>query len=295
MASEQLRNVVDLMRQNPLPHDAPLEDLRQWLEMFSTITPPADGVRCEPVDAGGIPAEWVTAAGARDDAALLYLHGGGYALGSIATHRRLAGEVSRQTGTRVLLIDYRLAPEHPYPAAVDDAVAAYRWLLDQGFDADRLAIAGDSAGGGLTVATLLALRDRGVTLPACAVPISPWCDMEPSGESFRTCADLDFLVSEPGLKRMADWYLAGQDSRTPYASPLHADLSGLPPLLVQVGDAEVLRDDSTRLVERAKAVGVDATCEVEPDAPHVYHALPGVPEAEEALDRLGRFVRGHLA
>ena len=297
MASEQLTNVMALLRGNRLPDDAPLADLRQWLETFATATPPAADVTCVPVEggAGGVPAEWVTAEDARDDAAVLYLHGGGYALGSIATHRRLAGEVSRATGTKVLLIDYRLAPEHPYPAAVDDAAAAYRWLLDQGHAPKRLAISGDSAGGGLTVATLLALRDQGIPLPACAVPISPWVDMEASAESYTTCADIDPMVSQTGIKRFADWYLAGGDLRTPYASPLHGDLSGLPPMLVQVGEAEVLRDDSTRLVERARAAGVDATCEVAPDCPHVFHALPGVPEAEEALARLGQFVRDHLA
>jgi epsilon-lactone hydrolase len=302
MASEPLTNVMTLLRANRLPDDAPLADLRQWLETFATVTPPADDVACAPVEggageegAGGVPAEWVIAAGARDNAVVLYLHGGGYALGSIATHRRLAGEVSRATGAKALLIDYRLAPEHPYPAAVDDAVAAYRWLLDQGHAPAKLAVSGDSAGGGLAVAMLLALRDQGIPLPACAVPISPWVDMEASAESYTTCADIDPMVSQGGIKRFADWYLAGQDlAGAPYASPLHGDLSGLPPLLVQVGEAEVLRDDSTQLVDKARAAGVDATCEVSPDCPHVFHALPGVPEAEEALARLGAFVRTHL-
>jgi acetyl esterase/lipase len=295
MASEQLRTVVALLQANPLPDDAPLEELRQWLETLATVTPPADDVWFEPVDAGGVPAEWAVAPVARADAAILYLHGGGYALGSIATHRRLAGEISRAAGARVLLIDYRLAPEHPHPAAVDDSTAAYRWLLEQGFDPARISIAGDSAGGGLTMATLLALRDAGAPLPACAVPISPWVEMEAGAESYTTRAALDPMLSAEGIKRMADWYLAGQDMRAPLASPLHGDLTGLPPLLVQVGDAEVLLDDSTRLVEKARAAGVDATCEVGPDCIHVWHALPGVPEAEEAIGRLGSFIRGHLA
>jgi acetyl esterase/lipase len=295
MASEQLQNVMALLRANPLPADAELGDLRQWLEVFATATPPGDDVTFEVVDAGGVPGEWVTAAGARVGTAVLYLHGGGYALGSIATHRRLAGEVSRSAQARVLLIDYRLAPEHPHPAAVDDAVTAYRWLLGQGFTPENLAISGDSAGGGLTLATLLALRDGNIPLPACAVPISPWTDMEASGDSHTSRAELDPMVNTEGLKRMADWYLNGQDMRLPLASPLHADLTGLPPLLVQVGDAEVLLDDATRFVDKAKRAGVDATCEVAADCPHVWHALPGVPESEEAIARLGSFMRGHLA
>jgi acetyl esterase/lipase len=295
MASEQLQNVLALMRANPVPHDAELPDLRQWLETFSTMSPPGEDVTFEPVDAGGVPGEWVTAPEARAGTAVLYLHGGGYALGSIATHRRLAGEISRSAQARVLLIDYRLAPEHPHPAAVDDAVSAYRWLLGQGFTPDNVAISGDSAGGGLTLATLLALRDQGDPLPACAVPISPWTDMEPSAESYTSRAELDPMVSAEGIKRMADWYLNGQDLRTPLASPLHADLTGLPPLLVQVGDAEVLLDDATRFVDKAKTAGVDATCEVAADCPHVWHAIPGVPESEDAIARLGSFMRGHLA
>jgi acetyl esterase/lipase len=205
----------------------------------------------------------------------------------------IAANISRAAGVRVLLIDYRLAPEHPHPAAVDDATAAYRWLLAQGLDAGKLAISGDSAGGGLTVASLLALRDAGDPLPACAVPMSPWLDLELTGASFDTRADLDPMCSHTGLKEMADWYLAGQDARTPTASPIHADLAGLPPLLVQVGDHEVLLDDSVRLVDRAKQAGVDATLEIGEECFHVYQAFP-VPEADEAIARLAAFVRGHI-
>jgi acetyl esterase/lipase len=206
----------------------------------------------------------------------------------------IAADISRTAGVRVLLIDYRLAPEHPHPAAVDDATAAYRWLLVEGLAPTTIAIAGDSAGGGLTVATLLALRDAGVPLPACAVPMSPWVDMDQSADSYSTRADLDPMVSAVGLKQMADWYLAGLPIETPLASPVHADLSGLPPLLVQVGDHEVLLDDSTRLVDRAKQAGVDATCEIGEGCFHVYQAFP-VPEAAEAIRRLADFVNHHLA
>jgi acetyl esterase/lipase len=293
MASEQMRTITELIRSQPVLTGAPVEQLRANMEaMAMTVPPPAD-VTYEPVDAGGVPAEWVTAPDARTDAAILYLHGGGYAIGSIATHRILAANISRAAGVRLLLIDYRLAPEHPYPAAVDDATAAYRWLLAQGLEPGNLAISGDSAGGGLTVATLLALRDAGDPLPACAVPMSPWVDMDQSAESYSTRGDLDPMVSAVGLKQMAEWYLAGRDHTTPLASPLHADLRGLPPLLVQVGDHEVLLDDSVRLVERANAAGVDATCEIGDECFHVYQAFP-VPEADEAITRLAAFVRRHI-
>jgi acetyl esterase/lipase len=293
MASEQMRTINELLRSPPVLTGAPVEQLRANMETMTALAPLPDDVSFEPVDAGGVPAEWVTAPGARADAALLYLHGGGYAIGSIATHRMIAANISRAAGVRVLVIDYRLAPEHPHPAAVDDATAAYRFLLAQGLEPGNLAISGDSAGGGLTVATLLALRDAGDPLPACGAPMSPWVDLDQSAESYTTRGDLDPMVTAAGLKEMADWYLAGQDHKTPLASPLYADLNGLPPLLVQVGDHEVLLDDSVRLVERAKAAGVDATLEVGEECFHVYQAFP-VPEAEEAIARLAAFVRRHI-
>ena len=295
MASEELVNVIEILRAQPVVAGATVEQMRSGMEALTGNAPMPEGATCEPVDVDGVPAEWVTATGAAADEVLLYLHGGGYAIGSIKTHRGLAANISMAAGVRVLIIDYRLAPEHPHPAAVDDAVTAWRWLLRQGLDPARMAISGDSAGGGLTFATLIALRDAGDPLPACAVPISPWTEMEALSESWTTRAEVDPMVHIEGLKLMADWYLDGQDARTPLASPLHADLHGLPPIFVQVGDAEVLRDDATRIVERAKAAGVDATCEVIPDGIHVLHAFaPLVPEATAAIDRLAAFVRQHL-
>jgi acetyl esterase/lipase len=295
VASEQLMNVIAALRAQPVVDEPTVEDMRAGIEAFIGVVPLPEDVTFEPIDVDGVPAEWVAAPNAAADKALLYLHGGGYAIGSIRTHRNLAANVSRATGTRVLLIDYRLAPEHPHPAAVDDAVTAWRWLLAQGLAPERMAISGDSAGGGLTVATLVALRDAGAPLPACAVPISPWVELEAVSESWTTRAEADPMVGIDGLKLMADWYLNGQDARTPLAAPLHAELRGLPPMLVQVGDAEVLLDDSTRLVDKARAAGVDATCEVIPEGIHVLHAFaPLVPEANDAIDRLGEFVRRHL-
>jgi acetyl esterase/lipase len=239
-----------------------------------------------------VPAEWVVAPGADARRVILYLHGGGYTIGSINTHRELAARLSRAAAARVLVIDYRLAPEHPHPAAVDDATAAYRWLLANGVDPARIVVAGDSAGGGLTVATLVALRDAHTPLPAAGVCLSPWVDLEGSGESMTTKAAVDPMVQRDGLLKMAAAYLAGQDARTPLAAPLYANLSGLPPLLIQVGTAETLLDDSTRLAERARKAGVNVTLDPWEDMIHVFQAFATyLPEARQAIDRIGEFVK----
>jgi acetyl esterase/lipase len=227
---------------------------------------------------------------------MLYLHGGGYVVGSIATHLGLAGRLSRAAAARVLLLNYRLAPEHPFPAAVEDATAAYRWLLGTGVKPGRIAIAGDSAGGGLTVATLVALRDAGEPLPAAGVCQSPWIDLEGAGESVTTKAHVDPLVHKDMLLKMASWYLAGANPRTPLAAPLYADLQGLPPLLVQVGTAEILLDDATRLADRARAAGVAVTLEPWEGMIHVWQLFASIlPEGQQAIDRIGAFVRQHAA
>ncbi|MBV8957830.1 MAG: alpha/beta hydrolase [Actinobacteria bacterium] len=295
MASDELVSVIEILRAQPVADGVTVEEMRSGMEALIGNAPLPEGASIEDVDVDGVPGAWVTADGAADDKVVLYLHGGGYAIGSIKTHRALAANISKAVGVRVLLIDYRLAPEHPHPAAVDDAVTAWKWLLAQGLAPANMAISGDSAGGGLTFATLLALRDQGLPLPACAVPISPWVEMEAISDSHTTRAEVDPMVHSDGLKRMADWYLNGIDVKTPLAAPLHADLRGLPPIFVQVGDAEVLLDDATRIVEKAKAAGVDATCEVIPDGIHVLHAFaPLVPEANDAIDRLAAFMRQHL-
>lgn len=249
-------------------------------------------IKAEPVSANGVPGEWITAPGADTGRNVLYLHGGGYTIGSIKTHRCLAGWVSRAAKARVLIIDYRLAPEHPFPAAVDDALAAYRCMLDSGVKPSRATIAGDSAGGGLTVAALLAIRDAKLPLPAAGVCLSPWVDMEGSGESMKTKADVDPMVASGNLGDMAAAYLGGKDPRTPLASPLYADLRGLPPMLIQVGTAEVLLDDSKRLAERARAAGVDAIYEPWEHMIHVWQIfVPMLDEAKQAVERIGEFIR----
>jgi acetyl esterase/lipase len=295
MASEELQMIVTAMRSGGLPDDADVHELRALMDSWVGDGAPADAT-VEEVDANGVPAEWVRADGCRRDAALLYLHGGGYCIGSVRSHRGLAAHLSRAADVSVLLVDYRLAPEHPHPAAVEDATAAYRYLLGCGFDAHRLAVAGDSAGGGLTFTTLLSLRDHALPMPAAAVAISPWTDLGCNSPTFDTRAELDPMCSAVGLKRMADWFLNGQDPFDPLAAPVHADLTGLPPVLVHVGDHEVLLDDSKQIVERARAVGVDATLEVWPEMIHVWHAFVGVvPESADAVDRVGEYLRSHVA
>jgi acetyl esterase/lipase len=251
-------------------------------------------ITCQRVGAGGVPAEWVAAPGAAEDRVLLYLHGGGYVIGSMRGYRVFLSRLSRASGGRVLGLEYRLAPESPFPAAVEDAVAAYRWLLAQGVDPKGITIGGDSCGGGLTVATLVALRYLGEPMPAAGVCISPWVDLEGTGGSMSSKADLDPIVQREMLQFMAQLYLGDRDQRTPLASPLYADLRGLPPLLILVGTAETLLDDSTRLAERAKAAGVAVELEVWDDMVHVWPIFaPILPEGQGAIERIGQFIRRH--
>jgi acetyl esterase/lipase len=227
---------------------------------------------------------------------ILYLHGGGYVMGSIATHREMVARMSKASGARALLVDYRLAPEHPFPAAVDDATAAYRWLLSQNIKPSRIVVAGDSAGGGLTLATLVALRDAKTPLPAAGVCISPWVDMEGTGASMTTRAKADPVVQKQGLLGMAQLYLGGKDPKSPLAAPLHADFRGLPPLFIHVGDAETLLDDSTRVAEKAKMAGVKVDLEIWPEMPHVWHLFaPFLPEGQQAIDKIGKYVQAKTA
>jgi len=295
MASPQLQSLIQTLRSRPSRDDITIEQARAGLEALSEIVKPAADVQCEPVDVDGVPGEWVAASNADPERIVYYLHGGGYTIGSIKSHRELVSRVSRAAAARALLVEYRLAPEHRFPAAVEDALSGYRWLISNGADPARMVIAGDSAGGGLTVATLVALRDAGDPLPAAGVCISPWLDMEAKGESMKTRAERDPWIDPEHIKLGAETYLGeGGDPRNPLANPLHADLTGLPPLLVQVGDSEVLLDDSTRLAERTKAAGVDVTLEVWDEMVHVFQAFAFMlPEGQQAIDRIGEFIREH--
>jgi acetyl esterase/lipase len=246
------------------------------------------------LNAGGVTAEWVSAEGASDSRVVLYFHGGGYIIGSPRTHRAMMAHLSRDAGARVLALDYRLAPEHPFPAPVEDSVAAYRWLLNEGYDPARVAVAGDSAGGGLTVAALVQLHYLGLPMAAAGVCVSPWVDMEGLGESMETRAEADPMVGKENLMISAKTYLGGADPRAPLAAPLYADLRGLPPLLIQVGDAEVLLDDSTRLAGIAREAGVDVKMDVWDDMIHVWHLFaPILPEGRQALAQAGDFIKKH--
>lgn len=289
MASEMFAKVLEIVRAQAMNPNTTPAQRRAGLEKISEHV--ARDVICTPVDVAGIHAEWVEAPGAAVDRVILYLHGGGYVMGSIATHRAMVARIARAANARALLIDYRLAPEHPFPAAVEDAVAAYRWLVAQGCKQGRIVIAGDSAGGGLVLATLLRLRDMGVTLPAAGVGISPWTDLEGTGESVKTKAATDPMVTQENLSISAKAYYADHDPKDPLISQIHADFRGLPPLLLQVGESEILLDDATRVAARAKAAGVNVELEIWPEMIHVWHVFAKIlPEGQQAIDKIGRFV-----
>jgi len=254
---------------------------------------PAD-VSVEPVNANGVRAEWISTPGAVDDAAILYLHGGGYVIGSLDSHRHLVAEAGREAGCWALALDYRLAPENPFPAAVDDAVAGYRYLVGRGITPGRIAIAGDSAGGGLVVAAMVAIRDAGLPQPGCGWCISPWVDMEAVGDTMTSKAETDPTVQKAGILDMARMYLNGVDPRSPLAAPLYADLAGLAPLLIQVGAAETLLDDAIRLASVAGAADVHVDLQIWPEMIHVWHLFhPELSAGRRAIAAGGAFVRAH--
>ena len=296
MSQQQLQQIIQMLKAQPIAGRPTVQETRANFEQMAGMFPVAADVKCEPVDAGGVKSEWVTAPGADAGRAVLYLHGGGYVIGSINTHRDLAARISRAAKARVLLIDYRLAPEHPFPAAVEDSVAAYRWMLAQGLKPARISVAGDSAGGGLTVATLVAIRDAKLATPGAAVCLSPWVDLEGVGDSMKSKASVDPMVQRDGLLEMAQHYLAGKDARSPLAAPLYADLAGLPPMLIQVGTAETLLDDSTRIAERARKAGVKVTLEPWENMIHVFQVFaPMLDEGQQAIEKIGEFIRANAA
>ncbi len=243
---------------------------------------------------GGVPGEWQEAAAGSRDNVILYLHGGGYAIGSPITHRDMVGAIADAAQARAFIADYRLGPETPFPGAVEDGVAAYKALLESGEKPEKITIAGDSAGGGLTIATLVSLREQGIELPAAAVCLSPWADLTFSGDSMITKDKVDAMLSRGTLAWLGDQYLAGQDASHPLASPIFADLSGLPPLLIQVGSEEVLLDDAIRLNKVALKAGVDSTLEVWDGQMHVWQLMSMiVPEGKHAVNVIGNFVKAH--
>jgi epsilon-lactone hydrolase len=254
-----------------------------------------EGIRIEPLSVAGMPAEWLLPEGGTKNTVILYMIGGGYISGSCNDHRAMVAKVARATGVSTLMFNHRLAPEDPYPAALEDALAAYRWLLDQGTSPDQIVMMGESAGGGLCLASLLAIRDQGLSLPAAAVALSPWTDLKLTGESHRTKARV--CLSPPGMSAVCSRYYAGEhDPGLPYISPLYGDLHGLPPLLIQVGEYETLLDDSTRFAAKAQAADVEVTLIVGDKMIHCYSLLaPLFPEASQGLAEIRDFIRLNLA
>jgi epsilon-lactone hydrolase len=280
---------------SPLDPRKSIEAQRRFMDREASLLPTPRDVRVERTAVAGRPAEWLRPARARDDRAIIYFHGGGYAVGSPRSHRAIAAHLGVAAGAPVLVPDYRLAPEDPFPAAVDDAVAAARSLYASGLRPEQLALAGDSAGGGLALAACLALREGGDPLPGALVCFSPWTDLALTGASFSTRAAVDILISREVAVRYAASYAGEHDPRSPLISPLYADLRGLPPLLVQVGDYEVLRDDSVELAKAARQAGVDVTLEVWDRMWHVFQAMCELmPESKSALEQAGAFVDRHV-
>jgi len=291
MTDKELNTLIELLKSKPKPPDPTPELLRERFDKLADFLPSPDDLQSEKVTANGVSGEFISAPGADAARCIYYLHGGGYVIGSVNTHKVLAYDLSKASGARVLSMDYRLAPEHPFPAGLEDAVAGYQWLLESGVKPEHVAIAGDSAGGGLTVATLLALRDRGIALPAAAVCFSPWVELLGEGESMTSRAEVDPMVQKEALLWYTDLYMAGGDPKDPLASPLYADLSGLPPTLIQVGDAETLLDDSTRLEAKMKAAGVSVELEVWDRMIHVWQLFaPILSEGREAVAKAGAFI-----
>jgi phosphinothricin tripeptide acetyl hydrolase len=279
----------------PPPASLTIAERRAQYDRAERVFPTPADVAVEPVAAPDCPAEWLVPPGVRTDAVLLYLHGGGYVIGSPRSHRHLAAALARAAGTPALLLDYRLAPEHPFPAALEDAVAAYEWLLARAIAPERIVLAGDSAGGGLTVATLLALRDRGLPRPAGGICISPWVDLTCSGGTYASKAAVDPIVERASITMMAQAYAGAGDLKAPLVSPVYADLRALPPLLVQVGGDEVLLDDARSLGARATAAGIDVRVDEWPAMIHVWHWFLGMlDEAEQAIGAAGDFARARL-
>jgi acetyl esterase/lipase len=243
---------------------------------------------------GGIPGEWQYPVSGDSQRTILYLHGGGYALGSPVSHRDMVGNIADAAKARALILDYRLGPEHPFPGAVEDAVSAYKGLLDEGELPEKIFLAGDSAGGGLTAASLVSIRQQGLPMPAGGVCLSPWADLTFSGPSMHVNSLVDAMLGKETLAWMANLYLAGQDAANPLASPIFADLRGLPPLLIQVGGDEVLLDDAVRLHKAAEEAGVDSTLEVWSGMMHVWHLMSTfVPEGKVAIKAIGAFMAKH--
>jgi monoterpene epsilon-lactone hydrolase len=296
VSTEQRETLDAILRQSALPADAGVNEQRRFLRELLSAQPLPAEVTVTTAELGGVPTAEVTIDGIEPRHVVLYFHGGVYALGEAALAAELASQVGRRTQAKVISVDYRLAPEHPYPAAVDDALAAYEALLDDGIAPSDIVFAGESAGGGLAVATLVNARDHGLPLPAAAFVMSPYVDLTLAGMTIDIKREVDPLLSREALRARIPDYTAGQDAALGLISPIFADLSGLPPLIIQAGSHEVLLDDAVRLAARAATADVEVTLEVTPGVPHVFQAYHAIlDEAATALDRAGQRLAAHLA
>ena len=273
--------------------EGPIEEQRARQEKSARFARLPKDVQCWPICANGVSAEWIKAPDV-DLGVILYLHGGAYALGSTDIHREFVARLARATKMRALAINYRLAPEHPFPAALEDATSVYRWLSSQGFDPSQIIIAGDSAGGGLTLATLVALRDAGEPLPAGAVCISPWTDLALTGASIQNKAKADPILAPDDLEMYARYYAGEHELTSPLISPLYADLKGLPPLLIQVGTDEILLDDAVRCADKARKASVDVTLEIWDEMFHIFQMVWFLAETKNAIRHIAEFVSQRL-
>lgn len=296
MPSDDIKKVRELIAGLPPKAGMSIPERRASMDSWDEAHPVGEGVTVAAARVADVPVEWISAPNGSEDAVLLFLHGGGYVIGSPKSHRHFVANLSEETGIQGLLVDYRLAPEHPFPAAVEDAISVYAALLTHGFEPSEIVVAGDSAGGGLVVAMMLAVRDANLPLPAAGICISPWNDLTGTAKSLEANAAVDPTVSKESLDFFAAEYLGDEPAENPYASPLFGDLAGLPPLLIQVGSVEVLLDDAVDFAERAKEAGVDATLEVWEEMIHVWHRYyPILQEGREANARIGEYVRGIIS
>jgi acetyl esterase/lipase len=289
----ELETVAEVLRRSAnFSAVLPLQIQRRVIDPPRPVTKPMRQVDMKPIDAGGVSAEWFSQPQSDPDAVVLYFHGGGYSTGSINSHRDFLARLCIASGMRVLAADYRLAPEHPFPAQLDDARRAYLWLIEeQGIHPDHIVLGGESAGAGLTLSTLVSLRDERLPLPAGAALISGWFDLDSRSTSMQFNRHYDF-VTRIGVRAMAKRFAPASAHDHPLVSPVHAEMNGLPPLLIQVGAAETLLDDSLRVAERARSAGVDVQLEVWPDMIHAWHVFaPMLEEGRRAIERIGRFVR----
>ncbi len=295
MKTPELEQLIAALRSTGPDLSAPPAEVRASFSQMVSAAPVATDIAFETLRLGNIPALESRTPGAVTERTLLYFHGGAFVIGSPQDYRSLIGELGRAVGSRAVAPDYRLAPEHPFPAAVEDAVAAYRALLQGGLAPERIVLAGDSAGGGLVVSLLVAAREAGLPMPAAALAISPWVDLACQGSSMQSKLEEDPALEREGLLAMAELYLKGRPARTPLASPLYADLAGLPPLLIQVGSAEILLDDAVRLAARAGEAGVRVQLSVWPDMPHVWHFFGFMlREGRQAIAEAAQFLRSQL-